>query len=178
MARVNTVTGDMHVQGSFTAQTNTPSDGAVTNAKVSASAAIATTKVQHLHKVGTSFGIEHDAAPSTSTTYTFPVFRASGVCTVKRVAACLLDTGSQANTNDFEFDLLKAAQGSDTPASILSAAFDVDSDIADNTEVDGTISNATLAEGDLLILSMVAPGTITGANGPFAWVEVEEADNN
>jgi len=145
------------------------------NAAISATAAIAASKLQHRHKKGTHFGLESDATPSTGTTYSFLVFRASAACTINAFRALLLDSGTQANTNDFAFDLKKASEGSDTFSSILSGTLDLDSDTTDNTAQDGTLSSTTLAAGDLLMIEVTTPATITGANGMYAEVEIDEA---
>ena len=158
------------------ASTFSPKDGSVSNRHISSSTDIDSDKLEHLHKVGTNFGLEYDATPSTGTTYSFIVYvcEAAAGATVRGFHATMVDTGSQANTNDFAFDLKKAAVGSDTPASILSATVDLDTDTIDNTPQDGSLSNASLAAGDLLIVEVTTPATITGANGMYAWVEIDE----
>ncbi len=145
------------------------------NAAISATAAIAASKLQHRHKAGTNFGIEEDAAPSTGTTYSFIVFRASAACTVNAFRALMTDTGSQTNANDFAFDLKRATAGSGSFASILSATVDIDSDSTDNTAATGTLSATTLAAGDVLLIEVTTPATITGAHGMYAEVEIDEA---
>ncbi len=163
------ITGSLSVGG-----TNSISDGSVTNAKVAASAAIDGDKVEHIDVFSTHFGLEHDATPSTGTTYSFIVGRARSAGTIRAFRALLLDTGSQDNTNDFDFELLTEAVGSDTPTTVLSSAVEVDSDIADNTAVSGTISSATLAAGDLIVIQVTTPATITGANGMYAEVVISQ----
>lgn len=149
--------------------------GSIVNQDVSTSAAIAASKLQHRHKVGCNFGLEEDAAPSTGTTYSFVAFRASAPCTINSFIALLTDTGTQDNTNNFSFELKKATAGSGSFATILSAPIDVDSDIADNTSTSGSLSSATLVAGDVLLVEVTTPATITGAHGMWASVEIDEA---
>lgn len=166
------VTGNLGVSGSLAVTA-----GAVGDAQVASGANIDADKLEHLHVFGTNFGLEETDAPSTSTTYIFNVFQATGACTVRKFSYSLLNTGSQANTNDFTFELKKGAVGSPTESTILSANPDIDSDTADNTPVDGTLSSSALVAGDRLAIEVTTPATITGALGMYAWVELTQGAN-
>jgi|TARA_Y100000310_G_scaffold51927_1_gene47790 hypothetical protein len=148
--------------------------GSITDAAISSGTNIDADKLEHLYKVGSNFGIEYDTAPSTSTTYSFQVFWAQAACTIRAFHCVMVDTGTQANTNDFDFDLKWVDAGTDTVATTLSAVVAIDTDITDNTVQDGTLSVTTLAADDGLIVEVTTPGTITGAHGMYAWAEITE----
>jgi len=167
------INNDMHVNGSFAATSMTIPSGSVTNTGVAAAAGIDVTKVDHLIIKGTNFGLENDVVVATSTTYTFTVFQAAGAATVRLFKASFLDLGSAGSSHNYTFDLKKAAVGSDSPSSILSATVPLDSaNETDNTPTAGSLSSTALVAGDSLVIELVTPGTVTGAHGPFAWVEV------
>jgi len=168
---------DVQINGGIGATTVTVPQSSISDLNVEPNAAIAVTKRDHLHKLETNFGIEADAAPSTGTTYTFMVFVASGACKIRLFKAMMVDTGTQANTNDFTFDLKKGAVGAETLTTALSAVITIDSDTVDNTPSAATISTTTLVAGDCLVIEAVTPATVTAAHGMHAWVELSEAAN-
>jgi len=175
---ISTIDSDLHVNGMVSFTNASLPAGVVTNSTVATTAAIAVTKSNHLIKVGTNFGIEVDTAPGTDTTYTFCVYVASGAATIRQFKACILDVGSQNNTFDFDFDLQYSTKGNETLTNAGSSPMVcIDSDIADNTPVAGSLTTTSLAEGASLVIKLVTPGTITGTHGIFAWVELSEGAN-
>jgi len=174
---VTVFNNDVVVNGTLSASGMTLPSSVVANAQVAATAGITVGKTDHLHKIGTNFGIEADTAPSTSTTYTFTAFVASGACTVRLFKCTILDSGSQANTNDFNFNIKKGGVGSESLSTMLSSVVALDSDTTDNTPSAGNLTTTTLVAGDVVVLEVVTPGTITGAHGIFSWVEISEAAN-
>lgn len=162
---------DVRVTGDFSAATMTVSASAVSNSQVSSTAAIAVTKLQHLHKIGTDFGIAADAAPSADV---FKVlFKATGTATIRAFKAVLRDTGT---SSDVKFDLQKASSGSATLASVLTATVDFTNADTDNTTKTGNLSSTALVSGDMLVAKMDHTSA-TGVLGPFCWIEIDEAAN-
>jgi hypothetical protein len=135
--------------------------GTVGDEQVKTDANIDADKLQHLYKVGSNFALAIGATPAAREEV---VFVASGTASV-RAFKCLLNvTGT---TTDVGFDLKKNG------TSILSAAVNITNAASDRAVQTGTISAASLTAGDVISLSL-ATTTTTGAQGPFAWVEIEE----
>jgi hypothetical protein len=174
MSKIN---GDLDVNGTLSSTGMSLPANTVSNSQVTATAAIAVTKTDHLIVIGHNFEIEADTAPGTSTTYTFTVYAASGPARIRIFKATLLDYGSQSNSHDFTFDLQKAPKGSDALTTILSSVITLDSDNTDNTPSEATVIDTAIVEGDSLTIELVTPGTITGAHGAFAWIELSEGAN-
>jgi hypothetical protein len=56
---------------------------------------------------------------------------------------------------------------------VLSSVVTITNATADRAVVDGTISNTTVAVGDVLSIAF-AVSSSTGMQGPFAWCTIEE----
>ena len=145
--------------------------GSISNADVSSSADIAVTKLKHLIKVGTDFGVDWDVAPSADVEKI--VYVASGTATIRLVKAVLRVTGT---SSDVKFDLQKASAGSTTFATVLSGTINFTNSDTDNTAKTGSLSGASLVAGDVLRLDMDYTSA-TGTSGPFAWIEIDEGAN-
>lgn len=173
MAVVAVYQGDVNVNGTISANTNIPSDGSVTDAKVSgtASTPIDADKLEHIREVVCDFGIAATAAPAADV-YKI-VYRAKGAATVRRFAAILLDTGT---TSNVKFDLRKASAGSSSYSTILNATVDFTHSDTDNTAKTGSLLSSTLAAGDVLVAFMDYTSA-TGVVGPAVFLEVDEAAN-
>ena len=165
------IDSDLYVSGNIAGQSMTIPAGTITNAGVNAAAAIDATKVVHAKSVTTDFGVAADAAPSADVKKV--MFRATGAGTISFVKAALVDCGS---STDVKFDLLKAAAGATTLASILSATIDFTHADTDNTVKTGTLSTASVVAGDVLVGSMDYTSA-TGAKGPSLTIEVYEGAN-
>lgn len=135
----------------------------VTNENVSSaqSATIDADKLQHVYKAGTNFALAIGGTPVTREEI---VFVATQAGTIRGFHALLNDTGTTTNVG---FDLKKNG------VSILSAAVNIVHGDADKLVKDGTLSATTLAADDILSIAMTVTSA-TGAQGPFAWVELEE----
>ena len=164
---------DVIVNGTLSANTLTPSDGSVTNAKVSgtASSPIDADKLEHIREGVCDFAIAATAAPAADV-YKI-VYRAKGAATVRRFAAILLDTGT---TSNVKFDLRKATAGSSSYSTILSATVDFTHADTDNNAKTGTLANSALVAGDVLVAFMDYTSA-TGVVGPAVFLEVDEAAN-
>ncbi len=173
---VSTINSDIFVNGSFAATGFTLPAGAVADSNVSATGTpIDSDKLQHLHKPGTNFGLEADAAPATSTTYTFTIYVAKAAATLRNFQAQILDLGTQDAAKQFAFELKKVAAGSSSsPATMLSAAISLDSANTDNTLTTATLASTAIAAGDMLIAELVTADTVTGLHGPWCFAEIDE----
>jgi hypothetical protein len=135
--------------------------GTVGDEQVKTDANIDADKLQHLYKIGSNFALAIGATPAAREEI---VFTASGTASVRAFKCLLNDTGT---STDVDFDLKKNG------SSILSAAVNITNAASDRAVQTGTISAASLTAGDVISLSL-ATTTTTGAQGPFAWVEIEE----
>lgn len=177
MPALSVINGDLQVLGQLSSTTMVIPDNSVTSDSVQ-STGLASNKLIHLHKIFCDFGFEIDEAPSTSTTYRFPVYRATATSTINVWGAALVDTGTQANTNDFTFHLYRIAAGAETVLDTIDTDnITIDSDSTDNTfatTLAASLDDSTLDAGDILVVEMVTPATITAAHGPMAFVEISE----
>lgn len=135
--------------------------GSVSDQHITSDADLRASKMRHLHKPDCNFDLVIGATP---TAKEFVVFVAKGACIVRNFQGLLVETGT---ATDVDFDLKKNG------ASILSALPNVTHGTADRAVVTGTLSDTTLAAGDVLSIELVVTGS-TGAQGPFAWAEIEE----
>lgn len=154
-----TVTGNLSVGGAL----GLPA-GAVLDANVGAAANIDADKLEHLYKPGTNFGLDSDATP---TAQTKTVFVASGACTIRSFHCVLTDSGTNTNV---DFDLLING------VTALSAVVNYVHGDGDGTVKDGTLSTTTLAADDLVTIDLAVTSS-TGAQGPYAWLELTEGAN-
>lgn len=157
------VNSDLRVNGDLSAATMTVPASAVVDASVSSSASITASKLQLCHKPGTAFGFVIGGTPTTREEIVYVCTQPNGA-TVSAFHATLNDTGTSTNIT---FDLKKNG------TTILSATVDFTHSDADKTIKDGTISSASLADGDILSIAMTVTSS-TGAQGPFAFAEVKE----
>lgn len=136
--------------------------GIVTNADISSSAAIAVEKIQHEYKQGTNFDL---AIADTPLALEEIVFVADNAGTIRGFHAILNDTGT---TTDVDFDL--KVNGS----SVLTGTVQITNSNSDKQVLDGTLATPTFSADDVISISL-AITTSTGAQGPYAWVDIEEA---
>lgn len=129
--------------------------------QVKSGANIDADKLQHLYKPGTNFDLAIGATPAAREEI---VFVASTVGTIRAFHCLLNDTGT---STDVDFDLLING------VSVLSAAVNITHSVSDRAVQDGAISSGSLAVGDVVSISLAVTSS-TGAQGPFAWAEIEE----
>lgn len=135
--------------------------GTVENRHVAEDAAIDASKVKHSYSPGTGFALAIGGTPATREEI---VHVANSAGTVRGFHAMLNDTGT---TTNIDFDLKKNG------VSILSAAVNIVHGDADRLVKDGVLSGVVLAADDVLSIAMTVTSA-TGAQGPFAWVTLEE----
>lgn len=135
--------------------------GDVSDQQVASNAAISTSKLKHAYMKGTNFALAIGGTPVTREEVVH-VCGAAG--TILGFHSMLNDSGS---STAITFDLKKNG------VSVLSSAISQVHGDGDRTVMDGTISSATVAEGDVLSILMTV-SSATGAQGPFAWVNIEE----
>jgi len=120
-------------------------------------------KMRHLHKPGTAFGFAIGTAPTAKEEI---IFVAKGDALVRNFAALLYDTGTSTSVT---FDLKKNG------TTILSSVVTITHSESDKVPVVGTLASSPteLVAGDILSIAL-AQSSNTGAQGPFAWAEIEE----
>ena len=145
----------------WTGGTFTLEAGTVVNESIASSAAIDADKMQHVYKPGTGFGFVIGGTPTTREEI---VFVASQAGTIRGFGCLLNDTGTSANIT---FDLKKNG------TTMLSSVVTITNATADKAVQAGTLSTTTFAADDVLSIAM-AVSSSTGAQGPFAFIELEE----
>ena len=145
----------------WTGGTFTLEAGVVTNESIASGAGIDADKMQHTYKPGTNFGLVIGGTPTTREEI---VFVASQAGTIRGFNALLNDTGTSSNIT---FDLKKNG------STVLSGVVTITNATADRAVQAGTLSTTTFAADDVLSIAM-AVSSSTGAQGPFAFIELEE----
>lgn len=135
--------------------------GIINNQHLKSDADIRASKMRHIHKPGCDFGLAIGETPVAEERL---IYVAKGAAIVRNFQALLADTGT---ATDVDFDLKK------NDVSILSALPNVTHSQSDGQVVTGTLSDTTLVAGDRLSIELVVTSS-TGAQGPFAWTEIEE----
>lgn len=145
----------------WTGGTLTIDSGSVTNDTISTAAAIDADKMQHCYKPGTNFGFAIGATPTTREEI---VFVASQAGTIRAFNALLNVDGS---STSITFDLKRNG------TTMLSSVITITNTTGDRTVATGTLSVTTFSADDVLSIAMTVTSS-TGAQGPFAWIELEE----
>jgi hypothetical protein len=165
MANVVRIEGDAYVAGSLTARTNTPSDLAVTNAHISATAAIEASKLQHQFKKVVSQDENTNAFDEGYVIHV--VHGTTGTVTAFQAGSVARATGTDTCTVDLHKD----------GASILTGLITLDSANAHYTPEAGTINSGAVVAGDVLeVIFDATAGDGTLPTGVYAsMVIVEDA---
>lgn len=137
--------------------------GIIGNDQVKTNAAIEATKVEHMQKAGTNFATAIGGTPASREEI---VFVASQACSLKAFHCLLNDTGT---STDIDFDLKKNG------TTVLSSVVNITHSVTDGDVQDGTLaaSPTSLVADDIISISMAVTSS-TGAQGAFAWAEIEE----
>jgi len=136
-------------------------DSCVGDQEIKSDANIDADKMQHLYKPGTIFDLAIGATPVAREEV---VFVASTAGTIRGFHAMLNDTGT---STDVDFDL--KVNGS----SVLSSVVNITNADSDRAVADGSINTPAVSVGDVVSISLAVTSS-TGAQGPFAWAEIEE----
>lgn len=145
----------------WTGGTLTLEAGVIVNESIASSAAIDADKMQHVYKPGTNFGFVIGGTPTTREEI---VFVASQAGTIRGFGCLLNDTGTSTNVT---FDLKKNG------TTMLSSVVTITNATVDKAVQAGILSTTTFAADDILSIAM-AVSSSTGAQGPFAFIELEE----
>jgi len=147
----------------WTGGTLTFSNGEVNNAAFSSNAAdiLDCDKVQQFANKGTNFGFVIGGTPTTREEIVHVCTYAG---TFRGFHAVLNDTGT---STSIAFDCKKNG------TTILSSAITITNAMADKAVQDGTLSTTTFAADDIISISMTVTSS-TGAQGPYAYVVLEE----
>lgn len=135
--------------------------GTITDDAISTTAAIDVDKLQVLFKPTTNLGFAIGATPTAREEI---IFIASTAGVIRGFHAGLNDTGT---STSITFDLKKNG------TTVLSSVITVTHSDADKTVKDGTLSVTSYAADDVLSVAM-AVSSSTGAQGPFAFAELQE----
>lgn len=157
--------GSLRVQGAIatlSGGTLTIPTGAIIDGDVNAQADISVGKLRHLHKAGTNFDLGITGTPGNREEL---VYVATSAGTIRAFSAMLNDTGTSV---DIDFTLKKNG------VSIMTADINITNADADREVVDGTLSSTSYVADDVFSIQ-IAITSSTGAQGPFAWVEFDEA---
>lgn len=160
--------GDLFVAGNLQAQSMTIPAGSVGDDQVPAGAGIAATKVVHQFPLRYSQADGSDVAAATVLIHTVYGSTASIVAIETVVATAA--TGDAEATVD-----LQKGNASTAFATVLNSAITIDSSIAARTPAAGTVSSASLADGDTLqVVVTAAAGTGTLPQGLVVTVTLQE----
>lgn len=141
--------------------TMTFDNDSIPGAAIASSPVVDADKLQHVYKAGTNLGFAIGATPTTRE----EIIHVAEVAGTIRGFHCLLnDTGT---STDIDFDLKKNG------VSVLTAVATITHSDADKAVVDGTLSSTTVAVDDVFSIAMTVTSS-TGAQGPYAWVNIEE----
>jgi hypothetical protein len=155
MARVMEVAGDVAIAGNFSATSMTIPSGTVTNANVSASAAIDATKIVQQYMP------TYQQLPSTAVVAeTKDVHIARGAGTIVGLEAAITGTIATGADRTVTVDLHKGNAGA-AFATVLSATIVFDNTDALRTLAQATLSTTTYADGDIFRVVV----TVAGAAG-------------
>jgi len=146
----------------FLGATNIPA-GTITDAMVAAAAGVAYSKLEHQHRCVVAQESDTSAADETHVAHV--VVGTAGTLLEFKIGAVVANVGAAV----VDVDLLKNG------VSVLSAPVQIDNGDAAYALVAGTISDTTLAAGDVLEVDI--DGTIGGgtlAKGVFAYIDLKE----
>lgn len=148
--------GDLYVKGHLTSKTFAAPDGSITNAMLSASAAIAATKLEH------QFAIPYTQVPGTAiVAFTQDIHIVKGA-TGEVVGFEAAVTGAVATGADRTVNVdLQKSTGAAAFATILTGTILFNNVSVLRTVVAATISSANLVDGDILRIIV----TVAGAAG-------------
>lgn len=136
--------------------------GEITNEHIAGTALIDSDKLQHLHKVGTNFALAIGGTPAAREEI---VYVCKAATATVRGFHCLLNVDG--SSTSVTFDLKKNG------SSILTGVVTITDSTGNGAVQDGTLANGALVAGDRLSIQL-AVSSSTGAQGPYAWVEIDE----
>ena len=149
----------------------------ITNAMISASAAIASSKL--VNRVQATYSQLDGAAVASTTGEGYAIYTADKTsgATIRKVSALCQDVGSGGDpVHNIEIDIKKWDESGSALATVLSATIDITESESDYETVNGTLSDTAMDTGDVLVVQV----TVTGAGGTamqglLVQVEVDEA---
>ena len=143
----------------------------VNHADVAADADIATSKMLHRIVIPYYQADGSDVAAATVQIYTCR----TATATIIAIEVACIDAPSVANEG-FSVDLMIADEGTPTPATVLDAVVTYDTSETDCEVLAGTISSASLVDGDRLLVVVTALGaTGTKGQGLIVTLRIDEA---
>jgi hypothetical protein len=163
MAVVQTINGDVLVRGALqVTSTLTMGDGSISDAQISPTAAIAVTKLQHIHRKSYA---QPNTASTTETRAIHVVHGATGTISGFKAGSIAKAVGDSTVT----LDLKKNG------TTCLSSVITLNSSNTNRVSVPGTLSVTSLATGDLLEVVITATaGTGTLPTGVYCSLDLVE----
>ena len=153
------VDGDLHITGSMTASEVRLPAGTVTDEAVAAGTGIDATKLEHQFPVRYQQADGSDVADAI-----VPIHTVNGTtATIVNVDVACIDA-PDGGDKAFTVDLKKCNAGTPTPATVLDSVVTISSADADCEVNEATISSASLAAGDTLVVAVATSGS-TGNQG-------------
>lgn len=146
----------------------------ITNAWIAAAAAIATSKL--VNRVLAEYRVPDGTTVAVTSDDGVPIYTCNktGGAVLKSVTVVCPDAPSGGDL-DFDVDIQKADVGAGA-ATVLSATINYSATQSDYEQEAGTIANATIDDGDtLLVVVTVSGSTGTQGEGLIVQVEIEEA---
>lgn len=147
---------DVHVAGTLSARTMSIPAGTVTNAGVSATAAIAASKIERHQSIDVELYAEGSITNSLASKLLHIVRGSTGQIVGFEA---MVHTVAAATTQTLSLDL-QLARAASTFASVLTSALILTNAVA-RTPVAATINSSSLADGDVLRLVVTAAGSTT-----------------
>lgn len=144
-------------------------DGTITNAMVNSGASIAAAKAVHRSPI-----VYYQAEGSDVASATASIYHARTAGEIVAVEVCPI-TAPTGGDKQFTVDV-KNGDASTAFASVLSAVVTVDNTSVDKTPQTGTVSSATIADGDILQVVVTASGS-TGSQGQGVTVVIWVNEN-
>jgi len=154
---------------SYTGTINVPA-GTIDNADVNAGAAIAATKLEHQFPISKGL-VAPGVAVTAMTKLLHIVAGATGEIVSIEAAVTTIATGAD---RSLSVDLQKSTAGG-AFATVLSATADIDDEDTVRTAYAGTVSSASLVDGDILELIVTVAGSAANqAEGLIVTVQLRE----
>lgn len=160
---VQRIPNDVVITGSLSAGSLALPTGAVSDASVASDAAIDAAKVRHAKVAGTDGGL---GRAGTFVAKHVDVFIATGSCTIEKFQATLAGKNTT-GTSGFDLNV--------NGSSALSAHATFTSADSNGDVKAGTISAANLVAGDVVSIEFTSDSGTPDGTGPFAMVEIDEA---
>jgi hypothetical protein len=164
--------GDIYADGNVGCKTLTVSTASITNAMVVASAAISASKLESPVRKKHAYDIATEASAQTVVLHTA---RGAGTIVAFEVGCLVAPDTEKGSSGKYATIDLQKSTGAGAFASILTATIEINSTNAVRTMQAGSLSTATIVDGDILALVITAAGSAgNNAKGIFCELQLGE----